>query len=651
MDILKDLNDEQMEAVTTTEGYVRVIAGAGSGKTKALTHRYAFLVNEFGISTSNILCATFTNKAANEMKKRVRSMIGDNDTGFICTFHGFCVRLLREDIHAINYPQNFIVMDAEDTETILKTVYETSNIQSRTYTFSMAREYIKRQKISSYAHIPYLLELDIQKLKTEYMNEKDIKRKVFLGYLYEQRKCYGLDFDDLITLALYILETSDEKRQKWQERMQYVMVDEFQDVSDSNYKLVEILSGFHKNLFIVGDPDQTIYSWRGADINNILNFDKCHKNTKTIIMNRNYRSTPEVLGSANTLISKNKNRIEKDLIPIKQNNQKTIYYHAKTTKLEAQWIVTQIQELLRQGVQYSDIAVLYRAHYVSRSIEEAFIQNKIPYILYSGIEFYKRKEIKDAVSYLRMVLYADDLSFQRVINEPKRNVGKKRLSFLIEYAEQYNMSMYNALKVNIDNNLFVGTKAKAFVDVIEKYQQLHKEKSISDILTNLLHDSGYEQMMRTNGEQERLDNLAELKQSIFEFERTSGEENTLEEYLQNIALFSNTDKEDRKNTIKMMTVHAAKGLEFPYVFICGFNEGIFPSKNIKRFDEMEEERRLAYVAYTRAETMLFISDAEGVNYDNSIRYPSRFIFDTGEDCLKYLVELEDDFVMQSMQWI
>ena len=651
MDILKDLNDEQMEAVTTTEGYVRVIAGAGSGKTKALTHRYAFLVNEFGISTSNILCATFTNKAANEMKKRVRSMIGDNDTGFICTFHGFCVRLLREDIHAINYPQNFIVMDAEDTETILKTVYETSNIQSRTYTFSMAREYIKRQKISSYAHIPYLLELDIQKLKTEYMNEKDIKRKVFLGYLYEQRKCYGLDFDDLITLALYILETSDEKRQKWQERMQYVMVDEFQDVSDSNYKLVEILSGFHKNLFIVGDPDQTIYSWRGADINNILNFDKCHKNTKTIIMNRNYRSTPEVLGSANTLISKNKNRIEKDLIPIKQNNQKTIYYHAKTTKLEAQWIVTQIQELLRQGVQYSDIAVLYRAHYVSRSIEEAFIQNKIPYILYSGIEFYKRKEIKDAVSYLRMVLYADDLSFQRVINEPKRNVGKKRLSFLIEYAEQYNMSMYNALKVNIDNNLFVGTKAKAFVDVIEKYQQLHKEKSISDILTNLLHDSGYEQMMRTNGEQERLDNLAELKQSIFEFERTSGEENTLEEYLQNIALFSNTDKEDRKNTIKMMTVHAAKGLEFPYVFICGFNEGIFPSKNIKRFDEMEEERRLAYVAYTRAETMLFISDAEGVNYDNSIRYPSRFIFVTGEDCLKYLVELEDDFVMQSMQWI
>lgn len=651
MDILKNLNDEQMEAVTTTEGYVRVIAGAGSGKTKALTHRYAFLVNELGVSASNILCATFTNKAANEMKKRVRSMIGDNDTGFICTFHGFCVRLLREDIHAINYPQNFIVMDAEDTETILKTVYETSNIQPRTYTFSMARDYINYQKVKFYAHIPYLLELDIQKLKTEYMDEKNIERKVFLGYLYEQRKCYGLDFDDLITLALHILETSDEKRQKWQERMQYVMVDEFQDVSGSNYKLIEILSGFHKNLFIVGDPDQTIYSWRGADINNILNFDKCHKDTKTIIMNRNYRSTPEVLESANALISKNQNRIEKDLIPIKQNNLKTIYYHAKTTKLEAQWILTQIQELIQQGVQYQDIAILYRAHYVSRSIEEVFIQNKIPYILYSGIEFYKRKEIKDALSYLRMVLYADDLSFQRVVNEPKRNIGKKRLSFLIEYAEQYNMSMYNALKVNIDNNLFIGTKAKAFVDVIEKYQQLNKEKSISDILTNLLHDSGYEQMIRTNGEQERLDNLAELKQSIFEFERTSGEENTLEEYLQNIALFSNTDKEDRKNTIKMMTVHAAKGLEFPYVFVCGFNEGIFPSKKIKRFDEMEEERRLAYVAYTRAENMLFISDAEGVNYDKSFRYPSRFIFDTGEDCLKYLVKLEDDFEMQSMEWI
>ncbi|SCP99563.1 DNA helicase-2 / ATP-dependent DNA helicase PcrA [Anaerobium acetethylicum] len=263
---MSGLNEEQKEAVTTTEGYVRIIAGAGSGKTKALAHRYAYLVNELGISTSNILCATFTNKAANEMKKRIRNMIGDSDTGLVCTFHGFCVQLLREDIHAINYPQNFIVMDEEDTEAILKIVYEACNIQSRSYTFDMARKYINHAKLL-YAHIPYLIDLDNKKLKADYENTKDTEQKIFLGYLYEQKKCYGLDFDDLITVALYILESFKEKHDKWQERMMYVMVDEFQDVNASHYQLAEVLSGYHKNLFIVGDPDQTIYSWRGLVLN------------------------------------------------------------------------------------------------------------------------------------------------------------------------------------------------------------------------------------------------------------------------------------------------------------------------------------------------------------------------------------------------
>lgn len=648
--ILSGLNMEQTEAVKMTEGYVRIIAGAGSGKTKALTHRYAYLVNELGISTSNILCATFTNKAANEMKKRIRTMIGDNDTGFVCTFHGLCVQVLREDIHSINYPRNFVVMDAEDTEAILKTVYEVSNIQSRSYTFDMARKDINKAKIMN-LHIPYLTDLDNTKLKMDYENAKDIKLKVFLGYVYEQKKCYGLDFDDLITVALYILENFEEKRDKWQERMMYVMVDEFQDVSASQYRLADVLSGYHKNLFIVGDPDQTIYSWRGAHVEFILDFDKSHKNTKTIFLNQNYRSTPNILNASNSLIKKNKKRIEKELIAVKEKNVPSIYNHAKTTKLEAEWIAKQIKILIESGKKYSDIAILYRAHFVSRSIEEIFIKEKISYTLYSGIEFYKRKEIKDIISYLRMVVYEDDLSFQRVINEPKRNFGKKRMIFLKEYADIHNCSLYNALKENTEDKLISSTGAVNFILLIEKYNKVFKEMKLSNVLTNILEESGYESMLRQGGEQERLDNLSELKQSVFEYEKVSGEDNTLEEYLQNVALFTNVDKEYDKDSVKMMTIHTSKGLEFSYVFVCGLNEGIFPSKHVDTEDKLEEERRMAYVAYTRAENALFLSDAEGVNYDGSFRYPSRFIFNTDKSYLDYTVELEEQLVDDASKFI
>ncbi|MCM1044203.1 MAG: UvrD-helicase domain-containing protein [Candidatus Gastranaerophilales bacterium] len=655
-EILSNLNEEQLDAVTTTEGYVRVIAGAGSGKTKALTHRYAYLVNELGMSTANILCVTFTNKAANEMKKRIRSMIGDNDTGFVCTFHGFCVQLLREDIHAVNYPQNFMVLDSEDAESILKTVYESSGIQSRTYTFNMAREDIRKRKTTRdkqniFHHLPHLIDLDTEKLKKAYENEEDVKKKVYLGYLYEQKKCYGLDFDDLITVALHILETNEDIRKKWQERMMYIMVDEFQDVSALNYQLADVLSAYHKNLFIVGDPDQTIYSWRGAKVEYILDFDKTHQDTKTILLNKNYRSSPEILNAANSLIKKNQKRMDKDLIAVKGKNVPTVFNHAKTTRAEAEWLVSQIKTLISGGNRYNDISILYRAHFVSRSIEEMFIKEKIPYVLYSGIEFYKRKEIKDAISYLRMILYADDLSFQRVVNEPKRNIGKRRISFLKEYAEAHHCSLYHALKENLEDKLFAATGAENFISVVEKYRGNYKEMRVSGMITGILNDSGYEAMLRQGGEQERLDNLSELKQSIFEFETTSGEENTLEEYIQSIALFTNSDKDEKRDSVKMMTIHTAKGLEFPYVFVCGLNEGIFPTKHADTQDKLEEERRLAYVAYTRAENALFLSDAEGINYDGSFRYPSRFIFNTEKAYLNYIVELEEKLVHDSNNYI
>lgn len=647
---IDELNEQQKEAVTTTEGYVRIIAGAGTGKTKALTYRYAYLVDELGISTSNILCVTFTNKAAREMSKRIRQMIGDSDTGYICTFHGFCVKLLREDIHAINYPQNFVVMDSEDTEDILKTVYENAHIQSRTYTFDMARDHISAMK-NEMQHIAYLADISNDRLLADYEKASDIPEKAFLGYLYEQKKVYGLDYDDLITIALHILRTDAEKCRKWQERMMYVMVDEFQDVSGNQYALAEILSGYHRNLFIVGDPDQTIYTWRGARIEYILEFDKNHENTQTIFLDTNYRSTPDILAVSNSLIEKNRNRLPHRLVAVKPSEARPLYVHSRTTGDEAQWVTNEIKRLVEAGTKYSDIAVLYRSHFVSRSIEEAFIKTKIPYILYSGTEFYKRKEIKDVLAYLRMVAYADDLSFRRVINEPKRNFGKKRMSMLKSYCETRRCSLYSGLQDLLEEKTVKSTGASAFVDIIENFRRTYKEKSLSDLVTELMAATGYEAMLRQAGEQERLDNLAELKQSIDEYEKISGEENTLEEYLQSIALYTNNDREKDKDSVTMMTIHTAKGLEFLYVFVCGVNEGIFPSKHVDTEAMLEEERRMAYVACTRAECGLYISDAEGLNYDDSFRYPSRFIFNIDRDAIDYVNELPKRLVDDTKRYI
>lgn len=647
---IDELNEQQKEAVTTTEGYVRIIAGAGTGKTKALTYRYAYLVDELGISTSNILCVTFTNKAAREMSKRIRQMIGDSDTGYICTFHGFCVKLLREDIHAINYPQNFVVMDSEDTEEILKTVYENAHIQSRTYTFDMARDHISAMK-NEMQHIAYLADISNDRLLADYEKASDIPEKVFLGYLYEQKKVYGLDYDDLITIALHILRTDAEKCRKWQERMMYVMVDEFQDVSGNQYALADILSGYHRNLFIVGDPDQTIYTWRGARIEYILEFDKNHENTQTIFLDTNYRSTPDILAVSNSLIEKNRNRLPHRLVAVKSPEARPLYVHSRTTGDEAQWVTNEIKRLVETGAKYSDIAVLYRSHFVSRSIEEAFIKTKIPYILYSGTEFYKRKEIKDVLAYLRMVAYADDLSFRRVINEPKRNFGKKRMSMLKSYCETHRCSLYSGLQDLLEEKTVKSTGASAFVDIIENFRKTYKEKSLSDLVTELMAATGYEAMLRQAGEQERLDNLAELKQSIDEYEKTSGEENTPEEYLQSIALYTNNDREKDKDSVTMMTIHTAKGLEFQYVFVCGVNEGIFPSKHVDTEAMLEEERRMAYVACTRAERGLYISDAEGLNYDDSFRYPSRFIFNIDREAIDYVNELPQRLVDDTKSYI
>ena len=650
MEYLNGLNPQQREAATTTEGFIRVVAGAGSGKTKTLTARYMYLVEMLGISTANILCVTFTNKAANEMKKRIRRTLPDQDLGRITTFHGFCVGLLKEDCHVVQYPKTFLVLDEEDKEAMLKAVFEDLGISSKELTIKDAVDYIGWRK-GGRGYVKTLIDPDLNHLIDLSQSATTLKDKVMYRYFYEQRKNYGLDFDDLVYFALYILEHDKAVREKWQQRMEYIMVDEFQDIDKDQYALADILSGYHKNLFVVGDPDQTIYTWRGADVKFILEFDSRHENVKTIYLNTNYRSAPQILAASNALIDKNRDRLKKQLTAVRPDMPKPLYFHAKTQILEADWMTANMRALHEGGASYSDMGVLYRAHYVSRPIEESLIRNKIPYVLYSGVEFYKRKEIKDVICYLRMIYAGDDISFLRTVNEPRRGVGRTRIAAVKQYAQEHNCSLYDALKELLETDLIRRSRAKEYVRLIEKYRAIFDGMELTDLLSGVLQDSGYERTLRESGEEERLDNLAELKQAIYEFERKAGEDVSLGNYLDHAALFTNMDQTDKTQAVKLMTVHSAKGLEFPVVFLCGLSEGIFPGKRANTRERLEEERRLAYVAFTRARNRLFLSDAAGTNYDGSFRYPSRFLFNAEVENVEYAVPLDPDLIENAMNRI
>lgn len=651
-DILKNLNDAQRAAVTSTEGFVRVIAGAGSGKTRALSHRFAYLVNEMGILPSNILCVTFTNKSANEMRQRIHNLTGDNDTGYINTFHGFCVSVLQEDSYAVQYPKSFIVLDNSDIDAMLAIIYEERGLTLRDMTFSAARDMIEIRKcIKEPEYYLDMIEMSLDTLREKYDKAQSASDMIFYGYLYQEKKCFALDYNDLIKFSLYIFETNESIKLKWQKRLEYIMIDEFQDIDELQYRLMEVLCAYHKNLFIVGDPDQTIYTWRGARVRYLLDFDKNFTDVKTIMMMQNYRSSPQILAVANSLINKNKTRMEKNLIATLPDGEKVVCHHAENSEGEAVYIASEIKRYVEGGGSYRDITVLYRAHYITRSIEEAFLKEQIPYTIYSGTQFFNRAEIKDALSYLRMIAYKDDLSFARIVNTPKRNLGKRRMQFLSEYAEQNGCTLYEALKSTVDVEIFKGTKAEKFIALIEKYASQYEDRQISEVLSMILNESGYEKMLRTEGAQDRLDNLAELKQSVHEYEISCGEESTLPHYLSHIALFTNADAEDTGDKVKLMTVHAAKGLEFKNVFLCAMNEGVFPTRKTQTFAAMEEERRLAFVAVTRAKEMLYITEADGRNFDGTPRYPSRFILDIDEELLNYVPKPREGLVEEAKQYI
>lgn len=637
----KGLNSQQLKAVEATEGRIRVIAGAGSGKTRVLATRYAYLVDEIGVDPANILCMTFTNKAAQEMKVRIASLLSSaghvND--FVCTIHGFCVKVLRREIYRLGFPANFTIVDEEDSKIFAKEVMKDLGMDRQKITVKQFLKHIAYKK-SEYGenYIPLLL--PDGKIPD---NEKTEQNRAFHTYLKRQLKFLALDFNDLIYCTLYILKHFDDAREYWQNEIDYVQVDEVQDCNETDWEIIEILSARCGNLFIVGDPDQAIYEWRGAKPDYFMDFNA----DETIVLDENYRSTPNILDVANRIISHNINRIPKDLRTQKEEAAKVLHIHAKSELEEAQAVAGHIRDLGEKGVPFSNIAILYRAAHLSRGFEQALVQEEIPYTVWGGIRFFERKEIKDALAYLRLIANrGDDMAFERIVNVPSRHFGETTLGRLKAVAEAQNKSLFDTLVENIDNKEFSRTGAKDFTYLIERYHSLSTspDAKVSDLLDGILQDSGLKESIRLDADEDRLQNINELLASIKLYEQIHADDlppegvmTVLEQYLQDIALYTNADYKDDGPGVRLMTIHQAKGLEFPYVFVVGLTEGIFPShKSIRerKIKGLEEERRLIYVAITRGMKAVVLTESEGYDFNSGqSKYPSRFILEIGENII------------------
>lgn len=625
--ILDNLNDKQQEAVISTEGRIRVIAGAGSGKTRVLAHRFAFLVNEVGINPSNILCMTFTNKAAQEMKIRISRMVYRGDVNdFICTIHGFCVKILRRDIYRLGCPKNFIILDMEDSKSLAKQVMSFYNVDR---TQSSVKQFLNNvSEFKALAPERYISEYVISENRSSIDDMPMVVRFIFL-----QMKSFALDFNDIIYFALYLLKNFEDVRNYWQDKMNYVMVDEVQDCNGNDWNIIELISKKYNNLFVVGDPDQSIYEWRGANPGIFVNF----KADKDIILNQNYRSTSNILNVANSIIANNSNRVPKDLFTKKTSNMAVIHFHGNDEDKESQWIVHKIKSLIEEGANYNDFAILYRASYLSRNIEQALLKNGIKYTIWGGVRFFERKEIKDALAYLRLIEFNDNMSFMRIVNTPSRRFGEKSLQRLIDLSEQDGLSLFDTLSEHKIS--FNKTAINQFVELIDKCRLLKDNISVSDLLDYILKASGLKEMYRLDGDEERLENISELMNSIIYYENIISEDSniSLSTYLQDISLYTNADYKEDDSTVKLMTIHQSKGLEFPYVFVIGMTEGILPNHRAIRERKKaaeEEERRLMYVAITRAEKGLFLTESEVPKHIiGPGKYPSRFFNEINDDLI------------------
>lgn len=617
---LSVLNSNQREAVVSTEGRIRVIAGAGSGKTRALAYRYAYIVNEVGIDPANILCLTFTNKAAQEMRARISQLVPPGYTNdFVCTIHGFCVRFLREEIHNMGYPKNYQILDEEDMKSLARKVLTENNVERSVKTVRELLDTLGGFKTHNDYVGQYLLPATPLGQRTELPLAQQL--------LFKQKDKLALDFDDLVYMTLYMLENYPDICTKWQERMNYVMVDETQDCNFADWAIVEKLAQQSGNLFVVGDPDQSIYEWRGAQPGRLVGFNA----DKQIILDENYRSTPGILDVANSIIVNNTNRVDKNMFTRRSAGESIIHFHAQNENEESQWVCTEIMKRVDKGASYSDFAVLFRSAHLSNNIEQCFIRAGIPYAMWGGVRFFERAEIKDCISYLRLVSTDDDLALERVINRPSRKVGKVTLELISSFAAQDGSTMYAALKRHLSEPKLDRPSLREFVSLIEECRQCAATTAVSSMLEHILETTGLKKEYRDDNDEQRLENIAELLRSIrnYEQEHIDYNDTPLHDYLQDIALYTNADYRKDSNKVKMMTVHQSKGLEFPYVFVIRLSDGIFPNARSireRKKNALEEERRLMYVAATRAQRCLFMTESEGFNMqERQALLPSRFI--------------------------
>ena len=635
-ELIDGLNDKQKEAVLATEGPCLVIAGAGSGKTKVLTHKIAYLMTEKNIKPWNILAITFTNKAANEMKERVEKLVGEAAKDmWIGTFHSICVRILRKYIDRLGFDHSFLIFDTSDQRTLIKECMKTLKIDDKMFTDRSIASEISNGKNEM---------LEPKAYQTKYAG--DYRREIIgrIYELYQQRlkENNAIDFDDIINFTIKIFENNIDVLDYYSDKFKYVLVDEYQDTNKAQFMLITLLASKHGNITVVGDNDQGIYSFRGADITNILNFEKDFPGTKIVKLEQNYRCTGNILKAANAVIKHNENKYEKKLWTENEEGHLPVIHKADDEYDEGRFIVEEINHLKREEYfKYSDFTVLYRMNSQSRAIEEILRREGIPYKIIGGVKFYERKEIKDIISYLRLIYnLSDNISLKRIINEPKRGIGKTSIDNIQEISENTGLSMFDIIKHANEYGLNrVQANAQEFVNVIEELKSKLGELKISELIKETLNKTGYMKALElenTTEAESRIENLEEFLTVAIEFEEEEAD-NSLGDFLEGITLSSDIDgMEETEDSVTLMTLHSAKGLEFPVVFLVGLEEGIFPgNKSIGEPKELEEERRLFYVGITRAKQYLYLTCSKKRTIFGSTSYNavSRFVNEIPDDLL------------------
>lgn len=636
MELLKNLNKEQIEAVKTIDGPVLVMAGAGSGKTKVLTTRIAYLIEE-GIPSYNILAITFTNKAAAEMRDRVSNLIGDVSS-FIGTFHSLGVRIIRENHDILGLPNNFTIIDSDDTNTIIKKLLKEMNLDSKQYSPSYVRNrisFIKNQMLTD-GELDRLFNTPMDKVVVE----------VYHRYNNKLKTSASVDFDDLLLLPVNLFKEHKDILEYYQDKYRYILIDEYQDTNPVQYKLSVMLSNKYKNIFVVGDMNQSIYAFRQADFRNISNFEKDFKGAKVIKLEHNYRSTNNILSAANEVIKHNTERKDLKLFSDNGDGVKIKYMRAYDEKHEIALVIDEIKHLLNEGYKNEDIAILYRTNAQSRAIEDVFLAKGIPYKVFGSYYFYNRKEIKDLISYLRLIYNPhDEISLRRVINTPKRGIGEIAIAAIEERAKQQNISMFDALETR---------KELEFKEIIEDLIKRSESLSLTELIDEVLERSGMKKELESSKALEdeiRLENLMEVKSITASFEERTGSAN-LGDFLEEVSLIADiSNHTEDGDVVTLMTLHSAKGLEFPVVFLVGMEEGLFPHNMSLMENNLEEERRLCYVGITRAKERLYLTNAKRrmLYGKENMNIPSRFISEIDEKLIEKIGPKEENKVIDKKQ--